>query len=114
MRRPVSMGALVAGFVLAASALAAPAGAAAADGARTHEVGIQGLLYGPATLKVRRGDTVVWTNKDPFPHTATAPGVFDSGVIAAGKSWRFTARRAGTYPYVCTLHSNMKGTLEVE
>jgi plastocyanin len=93
---------------------AALGGAAAADPARTHEVVIQGLLYVPATLTVRPGDVVVWTNKDPFPHTATAAGAFDSGSIEPGKSWRFTAKKAGTYPYLCTLHTTMKGTLRVE
>jgi plastocyanin len=105
----------------AAIAAALGAGAAglaglvrAADRPRTHEVVIQGLLYVPETLKVKRGDVVVWINKDPFPHTVTAPGAFDSGSIAAGKRWRFVARRAGRHAYVCTLHSNMKGALEVE
>ena len=58
----------------------ADSSAAAADGPRTHEVVIQGLLYVPETLTVRPGDVVVWINKDPFPHTATAAGAFDSGV----------------------------------
>ena len=80
----------------------------------TPEVVIQALQYRPETLKVRRGDVVVWINKDPFPHTATAPKVFDSGAIAADGSWRFTARRAGIHPYICTLHPNMKGTLQVD
>jgi plastocyanin len=53
---------------------------------------IQGLLYVPETLTVRRGDVVVWINKDPFPHTVTAAGVFDSKSIAAGGSWRYQAR----------------------
>jgi plastocyanin len=88
--------------------------AAAAAPARTHRVVIQGLLYRPETLDVRRGDTVVWVNDDPMPHTVTAAGEFDSRTIDAGKSWRFVARRAGTYPYVCTLHSNMHGSLKVE
>ena len=38
---------------------------------------MQAVQFAPATLKVKRGDTVVWTNRDPFPHTATAAGVFD-------------------------------------
>ena len=88
--------------------------AAAAEPARTHRVVIQGLLYRPETLDVRRGDTVVWVNDDPMPHTVTAAGEFDSRTIDAGKSWRFVARRAGTYSYVCTLHSNMHGSLKVE
>ena len=106
--------ALCAGVAAALAGPAAPLGALAAGPPRTHEIVIQGLRYLPESLKIRRGDVVVWVNKDPFPHTATAPGVFDSGSIAAGKSWRFTARRAGSHRYVCTLHSNMSGTLEVE
>jgi plastocyanin len=101
--------------LLLALAIAELGDAAAADKpGKVHEVVIQGLQYVPATLQVRRGDVVVWTNKDPFPHTATAPGQFDSKSIAAGGSWRFTAKRAGSFPYVCTLHSNMKGVLQVE
>jgi plastocyanin len=94
--------------------VAAPAVTAGADRARTHEVVIQGLVFVPETLTVRPGDIVVWVNKDPFPHTATAAGAFDSGSIAAGKSWRFTAKKSGTYPYLCTLHRTMKATLRVE
>jgi plastocyanin len=75
---------------------------------------IQGLQYVPETLAVKRGDIVVWVNKDAFPHTVTAVGGFDSRSIGAGKSWRFTARRSGSFAYVCTLHSNMKGMLQVE
>ena len=106
--------ALAGSALLGVALQATPAGAAAAERARTHEVVIQGLLYGPETLTVRPGDVVVWINKDPFPHTVTAAGVFDSGPIAAGKSWRFTAKKAGTYPYLCTLHTTMKGTVQVE
>ena len=106
---------LLAGSALCGLALrAAPAGAAATDRAQTHEVVIQGLLYVPETLTVRPGDVVVWINKDPFPHTVTAAGVFDSGSIAAGKSWRFTARKPGMHPYLCTLHATMKGSLRIE
>ncbi|MCG2577251.1 cupredoxin family copper-binding protein [Dechloromonas sp. XY25] len=79
-----------------------------------HTVVMDGTQYEPATLTVKRGETVVWINKDPFPHTATAPGVFDSHSIAAGKSWKYKARRAGEFPYVCTLHPTMKGMLRVE
>ena len=87
---------------------------AAADRPRTHQVAIQGLLYVPEALTVRPGDVVVWTNKDPFPHTVTAAGAFDSGSIAPGKSWRRKAGKPGSYPYLCTLHTTMKGTLRVE
>jgi plastocyanin len=107
--------AVVAAAALATAALGIVAVAAAADRAgATHEIVMQAVQFAPATLKVKRGDTVVWTNRDPFPHTATAAGVFDSKSIAEGKSWRWRADRAGTIAYVCSLHPTMKGTLEVE
>ena len=116
MRHAVGAGllGLVASALLGVALHAMPAGAVAAERARTHEVVIQGLLFVPETLTVRPGDVVVWINKDPFPHTVTAAGVFDSGPIATGKSWRFTARKPGTHSYLCTLHTTMKGTLRVE
>ena len=56
----------------------------------------------------------MWINKDPFPHTVTAKGVFDSHDIAACRSWKDTARKAGEFAYICTLHPTMQGTLKVE
>jgi plastocyanin len=82
--------------------------------AAEHTVVIDGVKFEPEATTVQRGDTVVWTNKDPFPHTATARGVFDSKEIDPGKSWKWTARRAGVYEYVCTLHPTMKGTITVK
>jgi plastocyanin len=79
-----------------------------------HTVDIDGVAFQPAVLVVKRGDTVVWVNKDPFPHTVTAQGAFDSHDIPAGASWKYVARKPGTYAYICTLHSNMKGTLTVQ
>jgi plastocyanin len=87
------------------------AGAAHAAG---HTVTMDGVKFEPATITVAPGDTVTWINKDPFPHTATAAGVFDSREIAPGKSWKWTARKAGVYDYVCTLHPTMKGTITVQ
>jgi len=72
-------------------------------------------MYSPALLTVGRGDTIVWKNEDPIPHTVTADkGGFDSGSIAPGQSWRYVARRPGDYAYHCTFHPNMHGTLRVK
>jgi plastocyanin len=66
-------------------------------------------------LAVNVGDTVEWDNKDPFPNTATSEaGGFDSGVVEAGGSWKFTPAKSGEFAYVCTLQSTMKGTLSVK
>jgi len=114
-RRPARA---VLGFAAACAAVAlaasVPHDEAAAAASATHEIVIQGLLYVPQTLTVKRGDVVVWVNKDPFPHTATSTGAFDSTSIAAGATWRFKATRSGSFAYLCTLHPTMKGTLRVE
>jgi len=75
---------------------------------------IDGTAFAPATVTVERGDRVTWVNKDPFPHTATAKGTFDSGSIAAGASWTWVASKAGTFDYICTLHPTMKAQLVVQ
>ncbi|QNA88237.1 cupredoxin family copper-binding protein [Massilia sp. Dwa41.01b] len=90
-------------------------GGAAQAAPGIHTVLIDGMRFIPQTLEVKRGDTVVWRNKDPFPHTATAPGGGPaSPAIAAGASWKFVARARGRYPYLCTLHRTMTGTLVVK
>jgi plastocyanin len=82
--------------------------------AKTHTVTMRGMVFIPADLTVKSGDTVVWKNTDIVAHTATSPaGRFDSGFVAPAKSWKFTARKKGDLPYVCTYHPGMKGTLHV-
>ncbi len=93
---------------------ATPARRAAARSS-THTVVMDMTSYKPATLSLRRGDSVVWVNKDLFPHTATSKAAgFDSGAIAAGISWTWKATKAGEFPYACTFHPTMKGTLRVK
>jgi plastocyanin len=96
---------------LAAALAFAAVSAAAAAADRT--IVIDGTAFSPVQLTVQRGDRVTWVNKDPFPHTATARGTFDSGPIAAGASWSFVADKAGAFDYVCTLHPTMKAQLVV-
>jgi plastocyanin len=100
-------------MVLAGVALLLGGIAVAAFAAR-HTVVIEGMQFVPATLTVKRGDTVVWVNKDLVPHTATSAGSFDSRTIAANASWSHAARKAGRFDYLCTLHPMMKATLVVE
>ncbi|RKP44195.1 cupredoxin domain-containing protein [Trinickia fusca] len=96
--------------VLAVAAAAMPA----ALWAHTVPVTIEGLQFSPATVTVKRGDTVVWTNKDLVTHTVTADGVFDSHDIEPNHAWTYVAKQPGRYAYRCTLHPTMNGTLVVE
>ncbi len=70
--------------------------------------------YMPATLHLHVGQSVVFTNTSDAAHTVTADnGAFDSGNIAQGATWRYTATTAGTFAYHCTYHPLMHGTIVV-
>jgi plastocyanin len=75
----------------------------------------QDNTFKPADLKVAVGDTVTFTNEGAIAHTVTATdgADFDSGSLAPGKAFTFTAKKAGTISYVCNFHPGMQGTLEV-
>jgi len=76
-------------------------------------VAMKNMKFSPATIQIKKGDTVEWTNDDITPHTATAAPFFDSGSIASDQSWRHTFTEAGDFPYSCTFHPDMKGAVIV-
>lgn len=80
---------------------------------RRHSLEIQGMAFRPAVLELEAGDTVVWTNRDMVPHTATGTSepAWGTGILSQGESGRFVARARGTAPYFCELHPIMKGKL---
>lgn len=76
-------------------------------------VDIKQMAFAPATVHARAGDTLVFTNHDFVPHTATArDGSWDSGTMAPDSSWRGTVTKAGDF--YCTIHPTMKGTVVTE
>ncbi|HET7758209.1 MAG TPA: cupredoxin family copper-binding protein [Steroidobacteraceae bacterium] len=112
MRAAARCALVVRAALLTSGALIPAAGNAAQP---QHTVTIDGVQYSPPELTVRRGERIVWVNKDPFPHTVTAAaGQFDSGSIAAGASWTFRAAKRGEYAYGCRFHPTMKGTIHVQ
>ena len=62
------------------------------------------------------GDTFHWTNNDSITHTTTqnAPlSLWNSGHLNGGSSISKAINFAGSYPYHCTIHSSMTGTIKV-
>lgn len=78
-------------------------------------VTIMNFKFDPTPLTIPVGTTVVWTNQDTAPHTATSDtkGVFDTGLLQKGQSGKITFNTAGTFTYYCTVHPNMHGTVIV-
>jgi plastocyanin len=79
-----------------------------------HDVNIGAFSFGPAVMKVGVGQPVTWTNGDDSPHQVTlAEKGLRTPVLLKGESTSFTFDQAGTFGYICGLHPNMKGTVEV-
>ena len=121
IKRPLTVGlvllALAAGIAACGgSGDDAPASSAAqAPKTAGTAVSAQDNSFSPGTLKVRVGDVVTFTNDGAIDHTVTATSgaKFDSGTLEPGKTFTFTAEKAGSVSYVCTIHPGMQGTLEV-
>ena len=100
-------GALIRLLSLAALVLTAmPASAA------TIEVTIDKLVFSPATVEAKVGDTIEWVNMDVFAHTATVKGGWEV-MIPPKKSASLTLKAAGAVDYFCRFHPNMKGHVNV-
>jgi plastocyanin len=111
-RRALAVSAVALGLVMLGMTTGSAAGAAKPA---THTVTIENTAFSPAELDIKAGDTIVWINKDPYPHSATSEtGGFDSRPIAPGKSRKFIARKTGDFPYTCSIHPSMKATLHVK
>ena len=80
--------------------------------------------YTPNTLTVDVGHTITMINADESGiHTFTSgtvygftpipAGEFDSGILMQGESFEFISNMPDVYPYYCTLHVWMQGTIIV-
>jgi plastocyanin len=90
-------------------------GGAAGGGGATVEVKMEGMAFSPQTVTIKVGDTVNWTNMDQPPHNAVAVDKsWQTSTFATGESGSVTFATAGTFPYICTIHPNMTGTVIVQ
>lgn len=86
-----------------------PAAGTAAD----VEATVSGNTWGPVSAGV--GDVITWTNADSVPHKV---GLDDgsctmSASITGGAPQSLVFTAAGSYPFHCTIHSSMKGTIVI-
>lgn len=78
------------------------------------EVAIQEFAFGPSEIQVAVGDSVAWTNLDPFAHSVRADDQsFGSADLNQGDTFSFTFATAGSFAYICGIHPSMTGTVAV-
>ena len=83
--------------------------------AATVNVTVSDFAFTPSTVNIAPGDTVQWNFTSTHTSTSdatTGPEVWDSGVLSTG-SFSHTFTNVGNWPYHCTLHTFMTGTVSV-
>ena len=87
-----------------------------AGGANVRSVKIEMLdfEFSPPSVTIATGGKVIWLNQGQAPHDATADdGSFGTGTLEPGKLKSETFKEPGSYSYICTIHPQMEGTIEV-
>ena len=89
-------------------------GGGAGGGGTATTLNIYNMAF-PASTSVKKGTVVKWYNEDSYAHTVTSNdgSSFNSGNLAAGATFSYTANTTGTFNYHCNYHSGMTGTLIV-
>src|SRR5579884_2912097 len=96
---------------------AKPLAASTTEGAAAGEsaVNIDNFMFSPATLTVKAGSTVRWTNHDDIPHNVVSEDKsFKSKVMDTDENFSYTFTKPGTYSYLCSIHPRMTGKVVVQ
>jgi plastocyanin len=78
-------------------------------------VTIKDIKFQPADLTIGVGETVTWVDEENVQHTTVSRGSkeWESPLLGQGDHFSHTFTKAGTYPYWCTIHPEMLGTITV-
>ncbi|HTO15122.1 MAG TPA: plastocyanin/azurin family copper-binding protein [Edaphocola sp.] len=80
---------------------------------KTHYVTIEEMKFNPEILEVKKGDEIVFTNKDIVPHDVTEVNkAFQSPTLNSDDSWKMKAEKS--VDYFCSIHLVMKGKIIVK
>ena len=107
-------------------ASAAPASAPASAGASTAavcstsgdagvvSVSIKNFTFTPAQVNAKVGQVIKFSNDDSTAHTATLDdNACGTGNIEAGAANGLVFTAAGSHPFHCAIHTQMKGTITI-
>ena len=82
----------------------------------SDKVTIQNFNFSPASITVKKGTKVTWTNQDSTAHTVTendGQNGPSAPPLSQGQSYSFTFNQAGIFHYHCSIHPEMTGTVTV-
>ena len=86
------------------------------DAVSGQQVEMKDIAYQPETIRVRTGETITWINRDAVQHDVV--NVMEgeeprSELFNEGQTYEWTPTEPGTIEYLCTVHPNMRGTVEI-
>jgi plastocyanin len=85
-----------------------------AFGAAANDIDIVDFGFSPKNLTVAVGTSVTWGNTGQANHTTTSDtALWDSGTLSPSQTFSRTFATAGVFPYHCTIHTGMIGTITV-
>jgi plastocyanin len=102
---------LVAVAVSAFAVAAVPAHAGS-----TKTVAVKNNAFSPTSVAIAKGGKVTWKwTQGGVPHNVTPASGAKGSATSSKKGFTFskTFTKAGTFKYVCTIHSSMKVTVKV-
>lgn len=89
-------------------------GGGGGGGGTTPTVNIQSMAFTPSSISVKAGTVIKWQNNDAVSHTVTSnDGTSFNMTVAPGASVNITFSTAGSFPYHCSFHPSMTGTVTV-
>ena len=85
-----------------------------ASSAASLEIAVDNFSFTPATIAVPAGSTLTWTNRDDVPHNiVSTERKFKSPILDTEEHFSHRFDAPGSYPYFCSLHPRMTGTVVV-
>jgi plastocyanin len=82
---------------------------------RTVHVSIHNYTFVPASLVVSRGTQIIWTNTDQDPHTVVSnKQIWSSDALDTTDQFKRAFKITGSFPYHCSIHPFMHGTIIVK
>lgn len=91
--------------------------ASSSEATATNAVEIKDYAFSPATITVKKGTKVTWTNQDSVQHDVMSDKTDVAGpsseLLAKGQSYSYTFDTPGTYTYHCSPHPYMKAKVIV-
>jgi plastocyanin len=91
-----------------------PASSCGGSGASANINASDGLTFAPNSASITHGQSVCWQNNGSVAHTVTSnDGTSFNTSLPTGQIFLHTFPTAGSFPYHCTIHPGMTGTITV-